>query len=173
MSYGGRLVLINSVLTSMPMFLLSFFEIPKGVRKRLDFFRSRFFWQSDEAKRKYRLARWDILCRPKDQGGLGIENLEIKNKCLMSKWLYRLETEPKGMWSQILRNKYLHSKTLAQATIRLTDSPFWKGLMRTKDLFFRRVKFLVGNGMSTRFWEDTWLGETPLALQYPTLYNIV
>ena len=146
--------MINSVLTSMPMFLLSFFEIPKGVRKRLDFFRSRFFWQSDEAKRKYRLARWDILCRPKDQGGLGIENLEIKNKCLMSKWLHRLETEPGGMWSQILRNKYLHSKTLAQVTIRPTDSPFWKGLMRTKDLFFRRVKFLVGNGMSTRFWED-------------------
>ena len=85
MSYGGRLVLINSVLTSMPMFLLSFFEIPKGVRKRLDFFRSRFFWQSDEAKRKYCLARWDILCRPKDQGSLGIENLEIMNKCLMSK----------------------------------------------------------------------------------------
>uniref|UniRef100_A0A453DCR7 Uncharacterized protein n=1 Tax=Aegilops tauschii subsp. strangulata TaxID=200361 RepID=A0A453DCR7_AEGTS len=25
----------------------------------------------------------------------------------------------------------------------------------------------------TRFWEDTWLGETPLALQYPSLYNIV
>ena len=23
---------------------------------------------------------------------VGIENLEIKNKCLMSKWLYRLET---------------------------------------------------------------------------------
>ena len=28
MSYGGRLILINSVLTSMPMFLLSFFEVP-------------------------------------------------------------------------------------------------------------------------------------------------
>uniref|UniRef100_A0A453IS93 Reverse transcriptase zinc-binding domain-containing protein n=1 Tax=Aegilops tauschii subsp. strangulata TaxID=200361 RepID=A0A453IS93_AEGTS len=80
-----------------------------------------------------------------------------KNKCLMSKWLYRLETEPEGMWSQILRNKYLHSKTLAQVTIRPNDSPFWKGLMRTKDLFFRRIKFVIGNGMSTRFWEDTWL----------------
>ena len=31
MSYGGRLILINSVLTSMPMFLLSFFEVPVGV----------------------------------------------------------------------------------------------------------------------------------------------
>ena len=74
MSYGGRLILINSVPTSMPMFLLSFFEIPVGVRKRLDFYRSRFFWQSDELKRKYKLAKWDIICRAKDQGGLGIEN---------------------------------------------------------------------------------------------------
>uniref|UniRef100_A0A453PUQ8 Reverse transcriptase zinc-binding domain-containing protein n=1 Tax=Aegilops tauschii subsp. strangulata TaxID=200361 RepID=A0A453PUQ8_AEGTS len=39
--------------------------------------------------------------------------------------------------------------------------------------FFNRTKFIVGNGTDTSFWEDTWLGETPLALQYPTLYNIV
>jgi hypothetical protein len=44
LSYGDRLILINSVLTSLPMFLLSFFEIPKGVCKRLDYFRSRFFY---------------------------------------------------------------------------------------------------------------------------------
>ena len=45
--------------------------------------------------------------------------------------------------------------------------------MKTKVTFFQRVKFLIGSGTSTRFWEDTWLGETPLALQYPSLYNIV
>ena len=63
MPYGGRLVLINSVLTSLSMFLLSFFEVPVGVQKRLDFDRSRFFWQSDEVKKKYRLVRWDIICK--------------------------------------------------------------------------------------------------------------
>jgi hypothetical protein len=26
--------------------------------------------------------------------------------------------------------------------------------------------------MKTRFWEDTWLGDTTLATQYPSLYNI-
>ena len=80
LSYGDRLVLINSVLTSLPMFMLSFLEIPKGVRKRLDFYRSRFFWQNDDHKRKYRLTKWNIVCRSKDQGGLGIEVLELKKK---------------------------------------------------------------------------------------------
>jgi hypothetical protein len=34
---GGRLVLINSILTSLPMFMLSFLRIPKGVLKKLVF----------------------------------------------------------------------------------------------------------------------------------------
>jgi hypothetical protein len=72
------------------MFLLSFLEIPKGVRKRLDFYRSRFFWQSDGQNKKYRLTKWNIVCRPKDQGGLGIEVLDIKNRYLISKWLFKL-----------------------------------------------------------------------------------
>ena len=57
--------------------------------------------------------------------------------------------------------------------MRPTDSPFWKGLMRVKAAFFNRTKFIVGNGNNTRFLEDSWLGDTPLALQYPSLYRIV
>ena len=39
LSYGGRLVLLNSVLSSLPMFMMSCF----GVLKNFDHFRSRFF----------------------------------------------------------------------------------------------------------------------------------
>jgi hypothetical protein len=101
---GDRLVLINSGLMILPMFLLSFFEIPKGVRKRLDFFRSRFFWQRDNLKKKYRLSKWNIICRPKDQGGLGIEVLKINNKRLLSKWLFKLQNE-QGVWQERPHNK--------------------------------------------------------------------
>ena len=51
LSTGVRLTLINSVLSSIPLYMMSFFEIPKGVRKKLDYFRSRFFWQCDEHKK--------------------------------------------------------------------------------------------------------------------------
>jgi hypothetical protein len=78
LSYGNRLILINSMLTSLPMVMLYFLEISKEVRKILDYYRSRFIWQSDGHKTKYRLTKWNIICRPKDQGGLGIEVLELK-----------------------------------------------------------------------------------------------
>jgi hypothetical protein len=42
-----------------------------------------------------------------------------------------------------------------------------------KDKFFSRGSFNLGNGMDTRFWEDPWLGDKPLAQQYPSLYNIM
>jgi hypothetical protein len=65
LSAGGRLVLINAVLSSLPMFMMSFFRIPKGVLKKLDYYRSRFYWQSDEHKKKYRLIKWGVLQQPK------------------------------------------------------------------------------------------------------------
>ena len=45
--------------------------------------------------------------------------------------------------------------------------------MKVKQSLFNRTNVVIGNGASTRFWEDTWLGETPLAIQYPSLYRIV
>jgi hypothetical protein len=80
LSYRGRLLLINSVMSSLAMFMLSFYEVPKEVLHKLDFYRSTFFWQGDEYKKKYRLAKWGIIYRSKDQGGLGVINLELQNK---------------------------------------------------------------------------------------------
>jgi hypothetical protein len=104
LSVGGRLVLINSVLTSLPMYMLSFFEVPREVLHKLDYLRSRFFWQADDQKKKYRLAKWEILCQPKDIGGLGIKNIDIQNKCLLSKWLFKLINED-GVWQEVIRKK--------------------------------------------------------------------
>jgi hypothetical protein len=70
-------VLIKSVLSSLPIFLLSFFEMPKGVRKRLDFYRYPYVSQSDDSKNKYTLPKWNSICQPKGQKDLGIEVLDI------------------------------------------------------------------------------------------------
>lgn len=51
LSLRGRLVLINSILCNLPIFMISFFEIPTGVRQKLDVIRYRFFWQGTFTKR--------------------------------------------------------------------------------------------------------------------------
>jgi hypothetical protein len=43
LTVGGKLVLINSLLSSLPMFMLSFLGLPRGVLEMIECFRSRFF----------------------------------------------------------------------------------------------------------------------------------
>jgi hypothetical protein len=105
--------------------MLYFLEIPKGVRKRLYYYQSRFFWHSDGHKGKYRLTRWNIICIPKDHGGLGI-GISSKNKSLLSKWLFKLLNE-EGVWQELLQNKNFHSKMLSQVEAKPLDSSFMKG----------------------------------------------
>ncbi|WVZ66965.1 hypothetical protein U9M48_016115 [Paspalum notatum var. saurae] len=170
--FEKKLVLINSVLSSLPLFMLSFFEVPRKVLKKLEYLRSRFYWQNDEYKKKYRLLKWVTLCQPKDMGGLGIQNLDIQNKCLLSKWLFKLLNED-GLWQNLLRNKYLRNKTLSQVTKKAGDSHFWMGLMGIKDQFLELGTFKLNSGTQIRFWEDVWLENQSLKYLYPNLFNIV
>jgi hypothetical protein len=99
----------------MVVYMLSFFLLPKGVLKIFDYFRSRFFWQGDNEKNKYRLSKWTIVCSPKDQGGLGINDLEIENMTLLGKWLFKFITEDE-IWQNIIKQKYVASNVLSQVT---------------------------------------------------------
>jgi hypothetical protein len=98
-------------------------------------------------------VKWKIIYRHKDQGGLGILDLEIQNKCLLSKWLYKLINED-GVWQQLLRNKYIDTKTRTQVK-KTGDSQFWTGLMNVKNQFLSLGNFRLQSGTQIRFWEDT------------------
>jgi hypothetical protein len=130
--------------------MISCFLLPKGVLHKLDYYRSRFFWQGDSEKKKYRLVKWNVVCRPKDQGGLGIHDLEVKNSALLGKWLFKLLTED-GIWQNLLKRKYIGSKALCQVLWKPRDSHFWAGLMATKKFFFRFGTFSSKDGRQIRF----------------------
>jgi hypothetical protein len=113
------------------MFMLSFFEVLGGVLEKIYYFRSWFFWQGSDHKKKYRLAKWEILCQPNEVGGLGIQNIDVQNKCLLSKWLFKLLNED-GLWQTLLRKKTLGRYTLTKVTSKPGDSHFWAGLMKVR-----------------------------------------
>jgi hypothetical protein len=73
----------------------------------------------------------------------------------------------------MLRRKYIGSKALSQVVWKPGDSYFWAGLMALKEIFFRHGTFSINNGTHIWFWKDIWLGNAPLCVQYPALYNIV
>jgi hypothetical protein len=79
---------------------------PKGYEKDWTFINLISFGKVLIIRKKYRLTKWKIIRCPKDPGELGIEVLDIKNKYLLSKWLFKILNKD-GMWQELLHNKFL------------------------------------------------------------------
>lgn len=75
----GKVLLTNSCLSSLPMFLMGFYRLPEGIHEGFNKHRSGFYWNSADNKKKYRLVKWKIICRPKSHGGLSIIDTSIMN----------------------------------------------------------------------------------------------
>ncbi|KAK3200454.1 hypothetical protein Dsin_023869 [Dipteronia sinensis] len=102
MSKGGRLVMIKSVLASLPKYLLSVFSIPTGVASKIEKLQRDFFWGDSVAKRKIHSIDWVSICKSKKQGGLGIDRMSDKSLSLMSKWVWRFGRESASLWKKVL-----------------------------------------------------------------------
>ena len=69
-SKGGRLTLIKSTLSNMPIYTMSLFRIPKRVKSRLEKIQRDFLWGGGNQDRKIHLVNWNPVCT---KGGLGIQ----------------------------------------------------------------------------------------------------
>ena len=85
LSKGGRLMLLKSTLSSLPMYFLSLFTIPKAVAARLESIQRNFLWRSFEGSFKYPVVAWEKVCLPIEMGGLGIRSVVPFNQALLGK----------------------------------------------------------------------------------------
>ena len=104
---GGRLILTNSCLSSIPMYCMSFYWLQEGVHKKMGGIRTNFLWQGTEEKFRYHMTKWKMVSRPKDHGGVGIINIKIMNECLLVKWIWKIHQEPDELWFKLIKAKYL------------------------------------------------------------------
>lgn len=72
LSRGGRLTLINSTLSTIPTYLMSFYKFPKWAIKEMDKIRRNFFWANNQDGKGIHTISWKSICRPLDMGGLGL-----------------------------------------------------------------------------------------------------
>ena len=85
LSRGGKLSLIESVLSSVPIYFLSLFKIPGSVAKELESLMRDFLWEGCDGEHGDHLVAWKV-CLPKVYGGLGLGDL-VRRKKFLFKWL--------------------------------------------------------------------------------------
>lgn len=171
LSHGGRSILINSSLTSIPMYTMGFYWLYEGNHQRVDFGRGKFFWEGMGNKKKFHMIKWEALDKPKEFGGLGFIDTRAMNTALLCKWIFRLESGEDSMCMRLLRKKYLGNLSFCQSQ-SAGASQFWQGLHSVKNWYEKGKGHIVGCGKQTRFWKHVWLDECPLKVSYSRLFNI-
>nr|DAD44572.1 TPA_asm: hypothetical protein HUJ06_002802 [Nelumbo nucifera] len=100
---------------------------------------------------------WELLCKPKREGGLGFRDPKAFNLAPLAKQARRVLTEPNSLLSQVLFGKYCRNNTFLQSKPRSKCSWGWRSLMAGKEVLLKSLFMQVGNGEDINFWDDPWL----------------
>lgn len=160
LSYGGRLTMINSVLSSLPTYFMCTLKLPKKVIEHIDHARRHCLWRKSRENqgRCVSLASWEKVCKPKKKGGLGVIDLKLQNEALLMKHLHKFYNQHDLPWVKLIWQSYYINGEAPHAK-RLCGSFWWRDTMRLVT-FFRSISTgEVGIGSTLLFWKDLWNGE--------------
>lgn len=119
LSYQGRLILVNSVLSALPTFYMCSLQIPPETIKQIDRYRKHCLWSGGDINRKGTcLVAWEAACRSKDEEGLEIIDIKSQNTALLLKHLDKFYNHVdipwvKLTWNKLYANNHIppHAKT--------------------------------------------------------------
>nr|GEY94259.1 RNA-directed DNA polymerase, eukaryota, reverse transcriptase zinc-binding domain protein [Tanacetum cinerariifolium] len=178
LSIGGRLTLLKSVLGSMPIFHMSIFRVPLSVLRMLESIRSHFFNGHKLRSNKATWVKWNIVLASKEKGGLGVSSLYALNRGLMLKWVWRFYSQKTSLWAKVIKAIYGDDGKVGKVTNAGIRS-CWMNIVNEISVLknqgvnvfdFMRIK--LGNGDTTAFWEDNWIGGNVLKYLYPRIYAL-
>jgi hypothetical protein len=171
LSSGGKMVLIESCLSSIPTYTMGIYHLQEEIHQKMDTARANFFWHGPHQKRKYHMAKWRVMASPKKVGGAGFTDTRVMNKCLLAKWLVKLERGDTTLCCNLLRQKYLGENSIYSYK-KKSGSQFWRGMLSIRDEVARGLVYTIGNRKKARFWLDVWIGSCPLCISFPNLFDI-
>ncbi|XP_060177821.1 uncharacterized protein LOC132607756 [Lycium barbarum] len=153
LSPGGKAMLINSVLQSIPIHLLSAIKPPKCVIKDIHKIFARSFWSSNEDVKKRHWSAWLNMCYPKHEGGLGFRSIFDVSKAQCAKLWWRFRTVY-SLWSNFMWIKY-YKKQYPQNVQWKGGSQVWKMMLEARDNIEQEIWWETRSG-TTNIWFHNW-----------------
>lgn len=155
LSYYGRLILVNSLISSQPMHWLSTLKFPKSVIKQIDTFRKHCRDGKDLHRQGKCLVAWTAACRSKAEGGLGILNLRCQNTSLLLKFADKFYIGTDTPWVQ-LTWKAFYTNSVPPHMKRPVGFFWWRDVLSLSSDFRGMASCVVGKGNTVCFWHDLW-----------------
>lgn len=84
LSKRGKITLIKSVLSDLPIYFMSIFKCPGSVSQHIEKLQRNFLWRGVAERNRIHLLNWSKICKSKKEG-LGIRPLKLVNEALFWK----------------------------------------------------------------------------------------
>ena len=143
-------------------------ELPKGIIEKINNALKHYFWRKYGMEdRGTTLISWNKFCLPKDQGGLGVLNIEMHNKRILTKHLHKFLHRENLPWVNLIWESYYPDGVVSD---RPTGSFWWKSILKLMSEFKAVTKGQLGAGNTIDFGLDNW-GHGITRDNFPELYS--
>ncbi|RVW75355.1 hypothetical protein CK203_052945 [Vitis vinifera] len=151
--------------------------MPKIVAKRFEKLQRDFLWGRGSLERKVHLINWEVVCIQKEKGGLGIQKIDLLNKALLGKWIWRFAFERKIL-EKVIGVKYGQEgfgwrTNEARGTFGVG---VWKEILKEANWCWNNIEFKLfalavhRNAMVNEVW-DSSLGQGGWNLRFSRDFN--
>ena len=171
LSIGGRLTLLSSVLSGIPVYWFTLAQLPVAISEALRKMMVNFLWGQGSLTKKFHLVSWQQIFLPRKMGGWGIRQPFWFNVALCVKSTWRA-LMGKGLWHDIINTKYMKNLPL-ELWIRYKSfnhrggSIFWRSTCRHFHWIQNGLAWLIGDGKSLRIGLDPYAGATEGSYRLP------
>jgi len=123
------------------------FKLQFTVIDQIDKLRKHCLWRgADLQSKKQANAAWTMVCKSKDEGGLGVLDLRTQNEALLLKFLHKFYNREDIPWVNLIWEIYYQNGKLPTDTGK--GSFWWKDCLKLLDKFKGMAKVTVSDGKS-------------------------
>lgn len=157
LSKTGKEILIKAVAQAISTYVMSCFDITKGLCDELSFMIGRYWWSQQDKVHKIHWLGWETLSRSKKQGELGFRDLHLFNTAMLARQAWRLLSNPETLCGSVLKAKYFLNGSILRCLPRSGMSYSWRSILQGVELIKEGIIWRVGDGSQINTWEDPWL----------------
>ncbi|XP_048611432.1 uncharacterized protein LOC125585793 [Brassica napus] len=161
LSKGGKEVLIKSILLALPTYVMSTFLLPLEICENLASAIARFWWSSNPPKRGIHWAKWEKVCLPREEGGIGFRMIHEFNLALLAKQLWRLVQFPDSLVARVLKGRYYKLTSPLRVNSASCPSYVWTSISAARKLLLLGIRQKIHSGYEVKVWEDPWIPTIP------------
>ena len=107
LSSASKEILIKAVAQAVPAHTMSYFLLPKSLSDDMTSMVRNFWWGQKGNEQKMAWMKWDKLCEPKIEGGMGFRDLRAFNLAFLAKQGWRLQQGGNSLFDRVFKKQIL------------------------------------------------------------------